>query len=70
MTRVRRRVLRATPPPAPAATSRRAERWQRQLTADRQSLRRWMPRLKRAFRTVVQLQGRIARLERQLGQSA
>ncbi len=69
MTLVRRSLLRAAPAQVPVQSSRRTERWQRELAADRESLRRWMTRLKRAFRTVDRLQGRITRLERQLSQS-
>jgi hypothetical protein len=69
MTRVRRRLLRAAPAQVPLQSSQRTERWQRELAVDRDSSRRWMTRLKRAFRTVDRLQGRISRLERQLSQS-
>jgi len=67
MNQVRRRVLRSAPEPTVDATqSRRQDRQRQQLAADRQSLRRWMTRLKRAFNTVDRLHARIARLERQL----
>ena len=67
MNQVRRRVLRPTPELAvDAAQSRRQDRQRQQLAADRQSLRRWMTRLKWAFNTVDRLHARIARLERQL----
>ena len=67
MSQVRRRVLRSAPEPTVDATqSRRQDRQRQQLSADRQSLRRWMTRLKRAFNTVDRLHTRIARLERQL----
>ena len=67
MSQVRRRVLRPAPEPIVDATqSRRHDRQRQQLAADRQSLRRWMTRLKRAFNTVDRLHARIARLERQL----
>lgn len=69
MTLVRRRLLRAAPAHVPLQSSQRTERWQRELVADRESLRRWMTQLKRAFRTVDRLQGRISRLERQRSQS-
>lgn len=70
MTRIRRRLLRDIPPAVNSQATRRRERWQQQLAADRASLRRWMSRFKRAFTTVDRLQSRIARLERQLSQSA
>lgn len=67
MNQVRRRVLRAAPEvSADPAVARRQDRQRQQLSADRQSLRRWMTRLKRAFNTVDRLHARIARLERQL----
>lgn len=67
MSQVRRRVLRPAPVTiVDAAELRRQERQRQQLTADRQSLRRWMTRLKRAFNTVDRLHARIARLERSL----
>lgn len=72
MTTIRRRVLR--PAPELAASDprerRRSERQRAQLTADRQALRRWMSRLKRAFNSVDRLQARIARLERLLAEAA
>jgi hypothetical protein len=67
MSQVRRRVLRPVPEtPSIARQSRRRERQQEQLEADRAALRRWMTRLKRAFNTVDRLHARIARLERHL----
>jgi hypothetical protein len=69
MSQVRRRVLRPSPEPVvDAAQSRHQDRQRQQLSADRQSLRRWMTRLKRAFNTVDRLHARIARLERQLAE--
>jgi uncharacterized protein YllA (UPF0747 family) len=67
---VRRRVLRPPnqPPTDPAAVRRREKR-QSQLAADRQALRRWLTKLRRAFNTVDKLQARIARLERELSHS-
>ncbi len=67
MNQIRRRVLRPAPEPiVDPSQSRRHDRQRQQLAADRQSLRRWMTRLKRAFNTVDRLHARIARLERQL----
>ena len=71
MTRVRRRILRPPAEPAVDTTeARRRQRWREQLIADRQALRRWMSRFKRAFHTIDRLQSRISRLERQLSPSA
>ncbi len=67
MTTTRRRILRPMQPPTePADAVRRRAKHQAQLEADRQSLRRWMSKLKRAFTAVDRLQARMARLERQL----
>lgn len=67
MNQIRRRVLRSLPEAsADPALIRRQDRQRQQLAADRQSLRRWMTKLNRAFNTVDRLHARIARLERQL----
>ena len=64
---IRRRVLRSPPsPPADMALLRRRERQQARLVADRQALRRWLSKFRRAFNTVDKLQARIVRLEREL----
>jgi len=69
MSTVRRRVLRPTAP-TPVPVGRRQERQREKLAADRDSLRRWMTRLKRAFNTVEKLHRRIARLEKEVGSLA
>ena len=65
MSALRRRLLRpAPPPPSDVRQDRRRQRLQTQLSADQQSLQRWMSKLKRAFHTIEKLQSRISRLER------
>lgn len=66
MTSVRRRVIRSERATSNARSSRRRERQQAQLAADRLALGRWMRRLRRACRSVEKLQARIQRREKQL----
>jgi len=68
MTQVRRRLLRPANPVSIDETKRlqRVARQRAQLDADRETLSRWMSKLKRAFHAIERLQGQIARLERQL----
>jgi hypothetical protein len=47
-------------------SSRQAQKVRSKLEAERAALARWMPRLKRAFNSVLKLHQRIARLEKQL----
>ena len=47
-------------------TSGHFQRLRSRLETERASLNRWMPRLKRAFNTVLKTYQRIARLERQI----
>lgn len=64
----RRHILRANARQQGSVRPRtsRVERWSAQLANDRQSLKRWLTRLKRATNTVTQLHQRICRLERQI----
>ena len=65
MTTVRRRVIR---PPASStnSVSRRLPALRTKLERERESLTRWMTRLKRAFHSVEKHQLKTARLERQI----
>ena len=60
----RRRIVRPTPPPAPAADPRRVEKLQLRLEVARRGFGRWLSRLKRACRAVEKQQTQIARLEK------
>jgi len=64
----RRRVLRPVPaiPRDESRRLRRLERQHAQLDTHRQTLARWMSKLKRAFHTIERLQAQISRLEKQL----
>ena len=70
MSTPRRRLVR--PPPVPARPDpdhqRQLQKVRTRLEQERAAFARWMPRLKRAFHTVMKAQQRIARLERQLAQ--
>lgn len=69
MTTVRRRVLRSGEPVAAERRRLRLlERKHQQLIKERDSLKRWMTRLKRAFHAMEKLQAKIARLERQISE--
>ena len=68
MTTLRRRVLRPTSV-EPSLNPRQlaaVERQQAKLVKERESLGRWMKRLKRAFHAIEKQQQRISRLERRL----
>jgi hypothetical protein len=68
MSTPRRRIVRASPPPANGSvqSNQQIQRLRSRLETERASLNRWMPRLKRAFNTVLKTYQRIARLERQI----
>ena len=66
MTTPRRRVLRAQPVVEDPRRRRRIDRLGEQLVADRETLARWMRKLKRSFHEVEKLQARINRREKQL----
>ena len=69
MTTVRRRVLRSGEPVAAERRRLRLlERKHQQLIKERDLLKRWMTRLKRAFHAMEKLQAKIARLERQISE--
>ena len=61
---VRRRIVRSTPPPAPAVNPRRVQKLQERLDSARCGFDRWLSRLKRACRAVEKQQAQIARLEK------
>lgn len=68
MTTPRRRLVRPAPTPPPRSRDRQQQiqRVRLRLEQERTALARWMPRLRRAFRSVEKIQLRIARLERQI----
>ena len=69
MTTPRRRVLRPVRPDAGDGVRERNLAARRvRLAAEKQSLDRWMSRLKRAFHVVEKQQVKIARLERVIEQ--
>ena len=69
MTTPRRRVLRPLRPPAGDCVRERKLAARRvRLATERQSLDRWMSRLKRAFHAVEKQQNKVARLERSIEQ--
>jgi hypothetical protein len=71
MTAPRRRILRPVAA-AHAADARRQAQRERQrdkLAKEQQALQTWMRRLRRAFHAIERIQGRISRLQRQIGQS-
>jgi primosomal protein N'' len=68
MTASRRRILR--PAASQAADARRhaqRDKWVAKLAKDQQALQTWMRRLRRAFHAIERIQGRITRLQRQVG---
>ena len=69
MTAPRRRILRPAAA-SQAADARRQAHREKQLTKlakEQQSLHTWMRRLRRAFHAIERIQGRISRLQRQVG---
>ena len=69
MTTPRRRVLRPLRPHAGDCVRERKLAARRvRLTTEKQSLDRWMSRLKRAFHAVEKQQAKVARLERAIEQ--
>lgn len=69
MTTPRRRVLRPVRPEAGDGVRERKLAARRvRLAAEKQSLDRWMSRLKRAFHAVEKQQAKIARMERAIEQ--
>ena len=69
MTTPRRRVLRPVRPDAGEGVRERKLAARRvRLAAEKQSLDRWMSRLKRAFHAVEKQQVKVARLERTIEQ--
>jgi len=61
----RRRVLR---PSSTVTVNPQRDRLHTEIAAERENLRRWMNRLKRAFNAVTKHQNRLGRLERKLAQ--
>ena len=71
MTTPRRRVIRLVRPEAGDGVRERKLAGRRvRLAAEKQSLDRWMSRLKRAFHAVEKQQIKVARLERAIEQLA
>ena len=69
MTTPRRRVLRPVRPDVgDGARERKLAARRVRLAAEKQSLDRWMTRLKRAFHVVEKQQAKVARLERAVQQ--
>jgi hypothetical protein len=69
MTTPRRRILRSAATSHSADARRQAlrERQLAKLAKEQQSLQTWMRRLRRAFHAIERIQGRISRLQRQVG---
>lgn len=67
MSSPRRRLVRPPPSPAPPASpSRQLLKLRTRLTQERDTLSRWMRRLKRAFHAMEKSQEKVARIERQI----
>lgn len=70
MSVVRRRLIRPSQNSAVrSSNSRLHERRLLQIAIDRQALKRWLSKLKRAFNTFERLHARILRLEKLINQS-
>lgn len=64
MSTPRRRLIRLHQPPT--EPDRQVQKLRSRLEAERDTLTRWMTRLKRAFHAVEKIQRRITRIERLL----
>ncbi len=64
MSTPRRRLIRPHQPPT--EPDRQIQKLRSKVEAERNTLKRWMTRLKRAFHAVEKIQRRIIRIERQI----
>lgn len=69
MSAPRRRIVRPSPAITSVQSQQRLEKLRRRLFVERDCLRRWMTRLKRAFHAVERSQQRISRIERTLART-
>ena len=69
MTTPRRRILRPSAASQAVDVRRQALRVKQlaKLTKEQQAVQTWMRRLRRAFHAIERIQGRISRLQRQVG---
>jgi predicted nucleic acid-binding Zn-ribbon protein len=62
----RRQLIRPMRPPDNLDLDRQIQRLRSRLEAERRALARWFTRLKRAFNSVMKIQHRVARIEKQI----